>query len=107
MTQDEYNALKLGDSIRVLDTLSMRMNFPQLVNKFFTVDKVECSKTSVTWGATLSSGEVFYFDIGDVDLASAPIAFNPHYPHICPHCYGPAYKGAVPADLDCLSGCSP
>lgn len=31
---------------------------------------------------------------------------DPHYPHKCPHCKGPAYQGIMPgSNLDCKFKC--
>ena len=31
---------------------------------------------------------------------------DPHYPHVCPKCSGPAYQGVTPGSkVDCKKGC--
>jgi hypothetical protein len=69
-----------------------------------------------TWACEFQTASgvrsIIWHDIED----SAPVVPTPpvqgppaisHFPHVCPHCKGPAYQGIVPASpVDCQRKCA-
>jgi len=115
MTQDEYDNLAPGDRVYVAPCDDHHPDMRVYWGRQVTVLRKEY--IVVPFGPPVWNWLVYDHNnpLGleiiarpqDIDL---PIGWrrakDPHYPHTCPKCKGPAYMGVVPTSFECKKGCS-